>query len=97
MHSLFSWCFTHFFYILTQTTKEQAYLIAERMRQKVEKFAFTRFSSEENLKVTISIGIAAFPIDATNKEELIEKADKAMYIAKFSGKNMTSLVQPESP
>ena len=79
--------------ILPQSNKEQAYLIAERLRQKILQFEFSRFSSPEKLKITVSIGIATFPDDAANKEELIEKADKAMYIAKFSGKNQTSVAQ----
>jgi GGDEF domain-containing protein len=37
----------------------------------------------------VSIGIATFPQDTQTKEELITLADKAMYIAKFSGKNQT--------
>ena len=75
--------------ILTQTGKEQAYVISERIRERIAQYTFPKISLFENLKVSVSIGLATFPLDATIKEDLIAKADKAMYIAKFSGKNRT--------
>ncbi|MCK5179340.1 MAG: sensor domain-containing diguanylate cyclase, partial [Candidatus Omnitrophica bacterium] len=75
--------------ILTQTSKDQGYIIAERIRQKIEDYCFPKFSSEEQLKVTVSIGLATFPENAQRKESLITETDKAMYCAKFSGKNQT--------
>ncbi|WDU83402.1 diguanylate cyclase domain-containing protein [Caloramator sp. Dgby_cultured_2] len=41
--------------------------------------------------VTASFGIASFPDDAEWKEELLEKADKALYVAKERGKNRCEL------
>ncbi len=77
--------------ILTQTTKDQGTVIAERIREKVDghPFQLSGEANEEKLHVTVSIGLGTFPGDAQTKEELIAKADKAMYIAKFSGKNRT--------
>ncbi|MBF0532933.1 MAG: sensor domain-containing diguanylate cyclase, partial [Candidatus Omnitrophica bacterium] len=75
--------------ILPQTTKEQAYTIAERIRQRIAEYGFTDFSLYETVKISVSIGIAAFPNDADNKQDLISQADRAMYKAKFSGKNRT--------
>lgn len=75
--------------ILTQTNKEQAYSIAERIRQNVEKHVFSRFSLFTRPSVTVSVGLATFPDDANKKEDLIKEADRAMYKAKFSGKNQT--------
>jgi len=43
-------------------------------------------TTEKNT-ITISIGLAAFPVDAINKKELITKADKALYKAKSLGRN----------
>ena len=42
---------------------------------------------DKSLKVTTSIGIATLPADARNKEELIERADRALYQAKHLGRN----------
>ncbi len=75
--------------ILTQTNKEQAFIIAERIREMIAQHVFSKFPIFENLRVTVSIGLASFPEDAETKEKLIAKTDKAMYIAKFGGKNRT--------
>jgi diguanylate cyclase (GGDEF)-like protein len=37
--------------------------------------------------ITVSIGIAGMPEHATSVAELVEKADKALYLAKKLGKN----------
>jgi len=63
--------------ILPQTDKKSSQIIAERIRVQVGLFFPT----------TISIGIAALPDDAKEAEQLIEKADNALYQAKESGKN----------
>lgn len=76
--------------ILPQTPKKQAKRIAERLRTTIAEYNFAQ-QHESPLTVTVSIGLATFKEDASNKEELIEKADKAMYCAKFSGKNQTYL------
>lgn len=75
--------------ILTQTTKEQGLVIAERIREKVAGYTFqlSADAGGRKLHVTVSVGLSTFSQDAQTKEELIAKADKAMYIAKFSGKN----------
>ena len=77
--------------ILTQTTKEQGYTIAERIRTRIENHLFPSFCSDQSFHITVSIGLSTFPEDAPTKEELIMKADKAMYIAKFEGKNQTNV------
>ncbi len=77
--------------ILPQTNKEKAYEIAERLRSRIEQYSFSPYTQPKNLKLTISLGVATYPVDAITKEELISKADKAMYIAKFSGKNKSCL------
>ena len=70
--------------ILPQTSPQQGHDIAERLRQKIEQ---TAFGSDHSLRVTVSIGLAHCPDHGTKKEDLIAQADKAMYVAKFSGKN----------
>lgn len=75
--------------ILTNTNKEQAFVIAERLREEIVQHHFPIQPSHQPERLTVSIGIASFPEDAHTKEELILKADKAMYTAKFIGKNKT--------
>ena len=67
--------------ILPITKKEEALVLAERIRKAVE-------TSPGLKNITISIGVASFPEDGEKKEDLISSADKALYQAKKSGKNM---------
>ncbi|MCM8787913.1 MAG: sensor domain-containing diguanylate cyclase [Candidatus Omnitrophica bacterium] len=67
--------------ILSSTPKEDATKLAENLREKLSE------SSILFNKFTISIGVASYPTDATTKEELLNKADIALYKAKKEGKN----------
>lgn len=80
--------------LLHDTGKAKGMEIAERLRKNVESHAFSGPDAQQKLHITISIGLAAFPDDAVSKEKLIAAADKAMYIAKFSGKNQTYAAHP---
>ncbi len=82
--------------ILPQTNKEQGVAIAERIRQKIEQKNFSEFLLAPlgpTPKITVSVGLATFPEDTQIKEELINLADKAMYTAKFGGKNQTCVAE----
>ncbi|OGW41114.1 MAG: hypothetical protein A2Y97_12455 [Nitrospirae bacterium RBG_13_39_12] len=75
--------------ILLGTDSRGAFKMAERLRKAVMN---TAFSEEKHaIKVTVSTGISAYPYGIKNKEELIERADKALYRAKKSGKNCSVL------
>ncbi len=69
--------------ILPHTSKEEAWHIAERMRTAAES------AKIEANNLTISLGISCFDNDAAQKEELVKKADLALYRAKREGKNRT--------
>jgi diguanylate cyclase (GGDEF)-like protein len=69
--------------ILIDTDLGGALEVAERIRASI---AAARFAPE-NDELTISIGVAVAPGDAISKEELIDKADWAMYLAKRRGRN----------
>jgi len=72
--------------VLPETNIEGARLVAERLRKRVEEKVFRAY--DEKLRITLSIGIAVYPEDSTDAEDLIEKADSALYKAKSSGKNV---------
>jgi len=61
--------------------------IAERIRSEVEKIKIETF----DFGVTISIGLASFPKNASNLAELIYKADQALYRAKENGRNRVEI------
>jgi len=71
--------------ILTNTDKEGAKLAAERIRQSIENGSIKVY--DEDLKVTISIGVSTFPENAQDGQGLIDLADKALYKAKQNGRN----------
>ena len=77
--------------ILPHTEKQYALFLCDRLRSIIEE---TSFEGEEVMpggRITISSGVATFPHDASNAEELVDKADKALYTAKKSGKNKVCL------
>jgi diguanylate cyclase (GGDEF)-like protein len=71
--------------VLTETDKEHARFTAERIRQVIERRHLSFYNEE--LKVTISIGVSTFPDDAFDALSLIDKADHALYQAKQAGRN----------
>lgn len=75
--------------ILPNTTREQAVVVAERIRQRVENHIFELEGRKINC-IRVSMGVASFPHDALDKESLITQADQAMYRAKQSGGNRVS-------
>lgn len=75
--------------VMARTGKKDAEMIAERLRREVEKSFSCDTNIAEDIKLTISIGISAFPCDSNEKEGLIRKADLALYRAKKTGKNRT--------
>jgi len=79
--------------VLTQTNQDQGHFIAERLRQRIENHKFPLLRENQFIDLTVSIGLATFPDKVAGKEELIAKADKAMYKAKFNGKNQTCIAE----
>ncbi|MDP2690569.1 MAG: sensor domain-containing diguanylate cyclase, partial [Deltaproteobacteria bacterium] len=71
--------------ILPHTSKRDALIIAERIRKDVEEYKAMVAPFKE--WPTISLGVAEFPNDAKDIDDLINKADSAMYHAKRTGKN----------
>ncbi len=75
--------------ITLKSRARNAEKIAERLRKTVQKTVIKTEDTE--ITVTLSLGIASYPDDATTREALIEKADQALYKAKNSGRNRTVL------
>lgn len=71
--------------ILPHTSKDEAYKIAEKLRSNIEESSIINSKS----KVTVSLGIASYPNDGKTTDELVEKADKALYLAKKRGRNIS--------
>ncbi|MHB9095312.1 MAG: GGDEF domain-containing protein [Eubacteriales bacterium] len=73
--------------ILVNTGALDAYDVGERIRLAVEGYPFVGREGQPNGKVTVSLGIASYPDNASNKDDLIKLADDALYKAKYISKN----------
>lgn len=72
--------------LLPETKKAEAYDLAVRIRKTVEIFKFRGVEHSQMLNFTISLGVFSFP-PASSPEDLIKKADEALYEAKRRGRN----------
>ncbi len=71
--------------VLPETGKAEAFVVGERIREKVENIKLNY--KDQIISLTISGGIATLPIDATDTKSLIKNSDIAVYKAKEAGKN----------
>lgn len=82
--------------LLVNANSESAMEIAERMRAVIEKHVF-KTSEGKDLSLTISIGVGTLPLQSkdthtkTLSEDLVERADQAVYQAKRNGRNQVVL------
>ncbi len=74
--------------VMPDTDLAGAYHVGERIRKAVEN-SFV-YHEGNKLKITISVGCAVFPDQATDKESLIQFADAALYGSKHKGRNCTT-------
>ena len=73
--------------LLPETSAEEAFEIAERIRKAVADRAFDVETSSQPIRATVSIGVACYPRDGQDANELIHQADLAVYRAKLQGRN----------
>lgn len=79
-----------FCFLLAETNEEQARVMAERCRERIE--AAQLMVERSVVRVTASVGIAAYPHQGiTRVEQLIDLADGALYRAKHSGRNRVAI------
>ena len=80
--------------LLPDTPPSEATRIAERIRAAVQERIFMAEGTTAPLRVTVSIGLASSPEDATNRQELVHRADLAAYRAKAAGGNRSVAASP---
>ncbi len=71
--------------ILPDTDEQNGFILAERLRQKIEKNIF--YLSEKTIRVAITIGISSLSNTNYTLNKIIEAADKALYYGKNNGRN----------
>ena len=75
-----------FIIILPETNAVDGLKVAEKIRYRVE---YHKLLGDE-MPLTVSLGISTYPDDGVNEEELIEKADQALYYSKNNGRNQSN-------
>ena len=83
-----------FVLLLPQSTKAAAVDVAEKLRRAVAETVALSQPGLPGNHVTVSVGVAHFPTDATTQEELVDCADAALYCSKRSGRNRTTPFEP---
>ena len=77
--------------LLPSTPGDAAYFVADRIRRTLGGTRYTGLGLPPEANVTISVGVATCPRDATVLDELMELADKALYRAKADGRDTVVL------
>ena len=75
-----------FILILPETSKDKAAALAERIRIAVSSCTMLR--EEGGIRVSLSCGVASYPVDSQSSKGILYCSDMAMYKAKGLGKNM---------
>ncbi len=87
-----------FVLILVNTDAAGAFRLTERIRKAAGRMVFSARtpggSGGEEFSVTLSAGVAAYPVHAQRKKDLVEAADQALYQAKAKGRNRTVVFKP---
>ncbi len=80
-----------FLIAMPDTTEGQARAASERLRRAIEETRFYCGVNDENLRITVSIGVTLGDPGKNEVEALIEEADRALYASKSEGRNTVTL------
>lgn len=81
--------------VLSNSSIENALAVAERMRKEITTGDPSMFTSA--LRITASFGLCSILDESESKDELLNKADKALYLAKESGRNKVMVWEESLP
>ena len=77
--------------LMPETDDEQAYQVSERLRLSVAQSSI--YVDDQAIPVTVSLGLSEFSADADTLDDILRRADQALYHAKQSGRNQTVVWQ----
>ena len=76
--------------VISNTDSKNILEIAKRLVEKVSAYRYNDSRSQAEIALTVSLGIAVYPQDATDARKLVDLADKSLYVSKQKGKNCFS-------
>jgi diguanylate cyclase (GGDEF)-like protein len=80
--------------ILPETSKDEATIIAERLRAKIAELC-VNIGDDREVRPTASFGIAQYPVDGLESKSIIGNSDIALYHSKHNGKNSVTVFYQE--
>lgn len=83
--------------LLPGHTLEEGARVGERLREKIERLASLAVRTTDGQKITMSFGVSAMSLGASDPLELVDQADKALYAAKQGGRNQVGIWTVEGP
>ncbi|MBA4374790.1 MAG: GGDEF domain-containing protein, partial [Anaerolinea sp.] len=79
-----------FLILLIEQKRENARLVAERIRKYIADQPFVTTSGK--IKVTVSLGVCSLDSQTTSISMMVKKVDKALYVSKENGRNRVTLI-----
>jgi len=83
--------------LLPETTESEAFMVGERIVLTIYRHHFKTIEGEPLGRLSVTIGLASFPRDAKEPDQLLKKADEALYQGKQLGKNRICIYRKEDP
>lgn len=83
-----------FMLLLPNVSKVDAYEVAEKLRRAVGEAPPLAVPTQPGGHITVSIGLASTPSDATTQDNLVDCADAALYASKRGGRNRVTAYEP---
>lgn len=78
---------------LPETRLDDAFTLVEEFRRRIAALTFAEWPEA---RITVSIGLAAFPANGSDDVDLVRSADQALYLAKETGRNKVALPLTDS-
>jgi diguanylate cyclase (GGDEF)-like protein len=85
-----------FLLILPGSSLSEAFLVADKLRLLIASHAFPARERQPNGTISVSGGVAEFPVHGSATPALLKAADEALYVAKRAGRNMVVRAIPET-
>jgi diguanylate cyclase (GGDEF)-like protein len=73
--------------LLPEATRRDATALASRIRARVWETNFENMATQPLGRLSLSAGVATYPVDAGDENQLVERADRSLYQAKQEGRN----------